>query len=105
LPVITIRTTLLFALRSAQPDPAPIVPGSMISVQLMTGDMVMSADGTVTYVDGQKIYAFGHRFLLRGRHERENSSPTTWYAYGHFGGVNEHGAPAPDPERSPSGLA
>ena len=41
----------------------------MISVQLMTGDMVMSADGTVTYVDGHKIYAFGHRFLAAGSTE------------------------------------
>ncbi len=54
---------------SAQADPTPIVPGSMISVQLMTGDMVMSADGTVTYVDGQRIYAFGHRFLAAGSTE------------------------------------
>ncbi len=54
---------------SAPADASPIVPGSMISVQLMTGDMVMSADGTVTYVDGQKIYAFGHRFLAAGSTE------------------------------------
>jgi len=40
-----------------------IVPGSMISVGLITGDMNMTADGTVTYVDGKRIYAFGHRFL------------------------------------------
>ena len=51
------------------PDSSPIVPGSMISVQLMTGDMVMSADGTVTYVNGQRIYAFGHRFLAAGSTE------------------------------------
>jgi hypothetical protein len=54
---------------NAEADPGPIMPGSMISVQLMTGDMVMSADGTVTYVDGQKIYAFGHRFLAAGSTE------------------------------------
>ncbi len=40
-----------------------IVPGSMISVGLITGDMNMTADGTVTYVEGKRIYAFGHRFL------------------------------------------
>jgi len=51
---------------SAPADPASIVAGSMISVQLMTGDMVMSADGTVTYVDGNKVYAFGHRYLAAG---------------------------------------
>lgn len=43
-----------------------IEPGSMISVQLLSGDWSISADGTVTYVDGQKIYAFGHRFLDGG---------------------------------------
>jgi hypothetical protein len=43
-----------------------IVPGSMISVGLITGDMNMTADGTVTYVDGKRIYAFGHRFLDAG---------------------------------------
>jgi hypothetical protein len=43
-----------------------IVPGSMISVGLITGDMNMTADGTVTFVDGRRIYAFGHRFLDTG---------------------------------------
>jgi hypothetical protein len=41
-------------------------PGSMISVQLITGDMAVGADGTVTHVDGRKVYAFGHRFLATG---------------------------------------
>src|SRR5437762_3308708 len=41
-------------------------PGSMISVQLVTGDLTIGADGTVTYIDGEKIYAFGHRFLSIG---------------------------------------
>jgi hypothetical protein len=41
----------------------------MISVQLLSGDWSMSADGTVTYLDGQKIYAFGHRFLDGGETE------------------------------------
>lgn len=40
-----------------------VVPGAMISVQLLSGDMSISADGTVTYVDGARVYAFGHRFL------------------------------------------
>jgi hypothetical protein len=43
-----------------------VVPGSMISVQLLSGDMSISADGTVTYVDGNRVYAFGHRFLDTG---------------------------------------
>jgi hypothetical protein len=43
-----------------------VLPGSMISVQLLSGDMAISADGTVTYVDGRHVYAFGHRFLDSG---------------------------------------
>src|SRR6185437_10429410 len=44
-------------------NPADLQPGSMISVQLMSGDLSVGADGTVTYIDGARIYAFGHRFL------------------------------------------
>ena len=47
-------------------DPKKIQPGSMISVQLMTGDMAVGADGTVTHVDGDRVYAFGHRFIAGG---------------------------------------
>ena len=45
---------------------APVAPGSTISVQLVRGDMDVSASGTVTYVSGNKIYAFGHPFLSMG---------------------------------------
>lgn len=52
---------------SAAMGPASALkPGSMISVQLMTGDMSISADGTVTFIDGNRVYAFGHRFLSVG---------------------------------------
>jgi hypothetical protein len=47
-------------------DPRLLEPGSMISVQLLAGDMSMSVDGTVTAIDGNKLYAFGHRFLAGG---------------------------------------
>jgi hypothetical protein len=47
-------------------NPADLKPGSMISVQLMAGDMSVGADGTVTHIDGNRIYAFGHRFLAVG---------------------------------------
>jgi hypothetical protein len=47
-------------------DPSTLKPGSMISVELMTGDMSIGADGTITYIDGRRIYAFGHRFLAIG---------------------------------------
>ncbi len=45
---------------------APVAPGSTISVQLVRGDMDVSASGTVTYVSNNKIYAFGHSFLNIG---------------------------------------
>ncbi len=47
-------------------DPSRLEPGSMVSVQLVTGDMAVGADGTITYIDGNKVYAFGHRFLSIG---------------------------------------
>ena len=39
-----------------------IKPGSMISVNLATGDFNLGATGTVTWRDGDNIYAFGHPF-------------------------------------------
>jgi len=47
-------------------DPRVLQPGSMISVLLMTGDMAVSADGTVTAIDQGRVYAFGHRFMAGG---------------------------------------
>jgi hypothetical protein len=47
-------------------DPSKLEPGSMISVELMTGDMSVGADGTLTMIDGDKVYAFGHKFLAAG---------------------------------------
>lgn len=54
---------------AGQSAPAPPAPGSMISVQLITGDLAAGADGTVTHVDGNTVYAFGHRFLSTGDSE------------------------------------
>jgi hypothetical protein len=47
-------------------NPADLKPGSMISVELMAGDLSVGADGTVTHIDGNRIWAFGHRFLAVG---------------------------------------
>ncbi len=47
-------------------QPPALAPGAMISVQLVTGDVSIAADGTVTHVDGNRVYAFGHRFLSTG---------------------------------------
>ena len=49
-----------------QPDENTLVGGSSVSMQLTRGDYSMAAAGTVTYRDGDKIYAFGHPFLSLG---------------------------------------
>jgi hypothetical protein len=46
--------------------PSKIEPGSSINVELIRGDLSWSANGTVTYVDGDKVYAFGHPNLAAG---------------------------------------
>ena len=56
-------------LGTALGDPAALHPGSMISVQLLSGDLSIGADGTVTAIDGSRVYAFGHRFLAIGATE------------------------------------
>jgi hypothetical protein len=49
------------------PDPAgTLEPGSAVAAVLLSGDMVLSATGTVTWVDGSSLLAFGHPFLSMG---------------------------------------
>jgi hypothetical protein len=50
---------------SAAP-PLPLRPGDPIGVALMSGDLELGATGTVTDVDGDRIYAFGHPFYGLG---------------------------------------
>jgi hypothetical protein len=53
--------------------PSQIEPGSAIGMQLVSGDIDMTAIGTATWVDPddpeKKILMFGHPFLQRGRIE------------------------------------
>jgi len=49
-----------------QPDENTLLGGASVSMQLTRGDYSMAAAGTVTYRDGEKIYAFGHPFLSLG---------------------------------------
>ncbi|MDQ3819026.1 MAG: hypothetical protein M3362_15305, partial [Acidobacteriota bacterium] len=43
-----------------------LAPGTSVSVQLVRGDYSVAAAGTVTFRDGDRIYAFGHPFLSLG---------------------------------------
>ncbi len=45
----------------------PLVPGASVSASYSSGDVPMGAVGTVTYVDGQNVYAFGHELDGAGR--------------------------------------
>ena len=45
-------------------------PGDPVGMSLIRGDFEMGATGTVTHVDGTRVYAFGHPFL--------NLGPTTF---------------------------
>lgn len=59
-------TTVGAAKNIGMGNPADLKPGSMISVQMMSGDLSVGADGTVTAIDGDRVYAFGHRFFALG---------------------------------------
>ena len=45
----------------------PLVPGASVAVSYSTGAISIGAVGTVTYRDGQNVYAFGHEFDGAGR--------------------------------------
>jgi hypothetical protein len=45
---------------------SPLRPGDPVGVALMTGDLELGATGTVTEVDGNRVFAFGHPFYGLG---------------------------------------
>ena len=52
---------------SAQTVPdGPLQPGDAVGVSLIRGDLSMAGTGTVTLVDGGRVYAFGHPFYNLG---------------------------------------
>ncbi len=46
--------------------PGPVVPGTVLGVQLAWGDFDYTSWGTVSHVDGDRVYMFGHPFLKLG---------------------------------------
>jgi hypothetical protein len=44
----------------------PLVPGAPVSVAMVTGDFDLSGIGTVTHVEGDRVYAFGHPMMGLG---------------------------------------
>jgi hypothetical protein len=55
---------------SAEPVPSftadTLTPGKTIAVELVRGDLKLAGAGTVTWRDGNKIYAFGHPLFSLG---------------------------------------
>ncbi len=45
---------------------APLLPGSAMCVPMVMGDFDMSSIGTVTHVEGKRVYGFGHPFMSLG---------------------------------------
>ncbi len=52
--------------RSAAQSDAPLQAGDAVGVSLMQGDLSMAGTGTVTLVEGDRVYAFGHPFYNLG---------------------------------------
>ncbi|HEV3139236.1 MAG TPA: SpoIVB peptidase S55 domain-containing protein, partial [Vicinamibacterales bacterium] len=48
------------AARGETPFEGPLKPGDAIGVMLVSGDLQLGATGTVTHIDGNQVYAFGH---------------------------------------------
>ena len=48
-------------------EPAPLVPGAAAAASISTGDLAIGAVGTVSYRDGDRVWAFGHALDGRGR--------------------------------------
>ena len=48
---------------SAEERNSPLQPGGGLSVAMITGDFDMSGIGTVTHIEGKRVYGFGHPFM------------------------------------------
>jgi hypothetical protein len=44
----------------------PLVPGAPLSIAMVTGDFDLSGIGTVTHVEGNRVYGFGHPMFSLG---------------------------------------
>lgn len=61
-----VATPAAAGVQSAAPVNSPLRPGDPVGVTLVSGDYVVGATGTVTEVDGDHVYAFGHPFFGLG---------------------------------------
>ena len=52
--------------RGEKPYEGPLKPGDAVGVMLVGGDLMLGGTGTVTHIDGDKVYAFGHPLYSLG---------------------------------------
>ena len=52
--------------RGEKPYEGPLKPGDAVGVMLVGGDLMLGGTGTVTHIDGDKVYAFGHPMYSLG---------------------------------------
>jgi hypothetical protein len=50
----------------APPATGPLRPGDPVGISLLSGDAEMGATGTITHIDGDRLYGFGHPFFNFG---------------------------------------
>jgi hypothetical protein len=46
--------------KGERPFEGPLKPGDAIGIMLVDGDLQLGGTGTVTHIDGDRVYAFGH---------------------------------------------
>jgi SpoIVB peptidase S55 len=51
---------------ASAPTARRLQPGDAMGVALLTGDFMLGASGTVTYIDGDRVYGFGHPMFNLG---------------------------------------
>ena len=91
--------------QSGKPGPGtPVQPGSSLSTVLLSGDMLLAATGTVTWVDRDSVLAFGHPFLSMGPIEMPMAQAQVLAVLAslHFGVLSQHLANQPGRDWSSS---
>jgi len=52
--------------RDPRPAALPLQPGDPVAAELVSGDISLAATGTVTAVEGDRVFAFGHPAFVAG---------------------------------------
>jgi len=65
-PASSLKLSAQLKKDTLNPDFFKIAPADAATIPLLTGDYEYKASGTVTHVDGNKVYLFGHPFFNLG---------------------------------------